>query len=1785
MDRSILTVSSNNAISPNCLKLVKASSDDRDARTITSRMGMTVPEFMDVLGYSSSTTDQNNCNSSSLVWPKHTELEVRDPWSAVYQYEPTDISWCIRFKALGCYNFVPPPFTNRSYKVPETPIPAPDVNKNLTKVDQVSPNSRTFQTLQRIRSSADKDKSSLPSETITLAERHKLWEDLLLSDSEEENEEKPRLSSLKTSSKLITLETPVDDGDISSKPDDQNTLKSFPILNHAIRPPPPFVSPLSILNGDCSVAESPIPVTENGPVEFSRISVANQQGSFDPKVSVQHIPDVPTESVISKSEKSMCLSASQSPSTTTANPSRRHLTDDLTVSIPTNVPSDYNDFTSKSTTVTSITTPKLTVMPKPVSVLSGKFNSNHDSVIKPRTDPITNTADEYCSEHYKRPEANKNFIQRLLLESGQFLTQKDCLITELSPIHHNESVSISTKPSQPEREKSVFTEQKSENATNSLITNRTPSDDSNLKSDCKPSHECTRSDNKNITPQKSKIIDHQSSFQASCRKDAEKADARIENKTSKLNSTFFSQEGLKESPTNRDSLSSFSGLNDEYVSPIANVNTGSVKPKDKLEKVLNLSNNITSTERKTSTNDIQSVVVNMDVSHTDMNSFNSMPPPTHDSTGKKLKRRSKCSSKLKISKESFTASSSELSSLTHEQPQNDSDMKNDIDGSICLVQDTEDIYPLRDVPSDRWIFSDLTVTKVRNKIQQSFSLAKNEEVPVNLSSSDCHLIKKMRDILLSAVEDDSPIISKINQSRRNRPRSLMGILLVPPPSSFSVSSKTRVSPHLSEEPSSHKSYHDICTMTSPHLNQTTILNDADIQCDIWPSSNNNNLISSRFVSQSSSSIISTPTQKPLGTVPPILRDPVCDLTSLSSNITQNLPQLNGQSLPCINLSDSLLFIEEQFGRIIKQEDEKLQNSNASTEIFKAEECKLEASKCWKSLVSAVSSCSRDSSGEAPNRSQMLLNLQSLHEYPVQMTRSVKHYLAAAYIFESKNEILKAADMLTEAANQIQHCVRRMHRVEAKLTKRRSHRTEVENSPDLNELTVKVKRDASWMYLWYYVLMRIKAAVGFHTYRLRLQLIDTLREEIDANLSVVKQHIPSLTGSIGLPKVSDSPSSSKVSSIKSKVTSNSSSETDDLKILESLVAQFVRFNQLTSCVHSAMIEWQQADELVTKVPYLKSPVGRKSEGSTEVAGYTSFSGHLRPIHSVDIDIASASEGAYINTSQIPILVLLRYMDGIFHVHPLIIDQLKYPSGQESVQSISLKNNSLSEIRNSTSVSQEQKLPNSNPTLITDSTPLTGMALSTVSKTPNKQRQEPDNIAQSKFENTVANNINIHSEPPSSHGISERLLKKKSHNKHSSGVNPSPNLVASSVVKRFTPHHSNALDENCSDASIPSSKHDISNAPKRKSKRRRLLQCNESTDTLPLPIDASSTNTDTDLDSYGRSTTLGKCNESPGKKSNKSKTIHKLNNPESGCFGNQKPDCIDNSSSVERKLHVDDHLFSKKKSKRSHTHSKRSKLNCDVVSHPCRIIASDDQSPSTSPPPSRKFCRSRSVAPTAPKSSSHVSTLSNVPNLNCPVSVEDNTYQPKRIKPSHSKVHGRRISDSPDSDSFPTPTYKPSVPVDPPDAINRHNQRRRSRSVHLSSPRQKNASLEEVSNNANVSELSQDSIGYSPTKRSLINGGSSNISQANNLPVYRVSHISPSPPTKSQHKNGSSKSHNDLVRSKTSHHSNSKSQSSIVKSSSEVPSFYARWIKEPSNTDRYPTTSSNNYSNSKKYQSQW
>lgn len=180
---------------------------------------------------------------------------------------------------------------------------------------------------------------------------------------------------------------------------------------------------------------------------------------------------------------------------------------------------------------------------------------------------------------------------------------------------------------------------------------------------------------------------------------------------------------------------------------------------------------------------------------------------------------------------------------------------------------------------------------------------------------------------------------------------------------------------------------------------------------------------------------------------------------------------------------------------------RLQDSTVATEIHKAEQSKLHASQCWKTLVSVISSNSNDKRNEnSTNRLDMLLNLDALHDYPTSVIQFVKHNLIGAYLNELAQDTSTASNLLSDSIDQIQQCLRRMHRVQSKLIKRRTNRynESKSNSIDANDdgFLIRAKRDSSWMHLWYYALMRIKAIINFHSYRLQLNELDLLNKEVN-----------------------------------------------------------------------------------------------------------------------------------------------------------------------------------------------------------------------------------------------------------------------------------------------------------------------------------------------------------------------------------------------------------------------------------------------------------------------------------------------------------------------------------------------------------------------------------------------------------------------------------------------------------------------------------------------------------------
>ncbi|VDP74221.1 unnamed protein product [Echinostoma caproni] len=180
--------------------------------------------------------------------------------------------------------------------------------------------------------------------------------------------------------------------------------------------------------------------------------------------------------------------------------------------------------------------------------------------------------------------------------------------------------------------------------------------------------------------------------------------------------------------------------------------------------------------------------------------------------------------------------------------------------------------------------------------------------------------------------------------------------------------------------------------------------------------------------------------------------------------------------------------------------ENLHKSSVEIELASADECKANASRCWKSLVGSVSSFQADPHNPGTDRSHLLLTLEALHSYPVYLIRGVRHCLAAVFLLHFHGDVNRAADLCNEASDQLEHIGRRLQRVESKLLKQRLRQqpaaSDSSDIPNAMSLIARAKQDAGWMHFWYYVLARIRSIIHSHEYQFRLLLDSSLLDETE-----------------------------------------------------------------------------------------------------------------------------------------------------------------------------------------------------------------------------------------------------------------------------------------------------------------------------------------------------------------------------------------------------------------------------------------------------------------------------------------------------------------------------------------------------------------------------------------------------------------------------------------------------------------------------------------------------------------
>lgn len=130
-------------------------------------MGMTVADFMSVLG--SEPGSHAKQSWKHFVWPRHTKQELYDPMQMVYRHEPSDKSWSLQYKALGCYEYVPLhltcTFSRETPKLGETTSNPSSADKSAALTAQLN----CKDLVETVNEKRSLEKPSV--ETITAAQR------------------------------------------------------------------------------------------------------------------------------------------------------------------------------------------------------------------------------------------------------------------------------------------------------------------------------------------------------------------------------------------------------------------------------------------------------------------------------------------------------------------------------------------------------------------------------------------------------------------------------------------------------------------------------------------------------------------------------------------------------------------------------------------------------------------------------------------------------------------------------------------------------------------------------------------------------------------------------------------------------------------------------------------------------------------------------------------------------------------------------------------------------------------------------------------------------------------------------------------------------------------------------------------------------------------------------------------------------------------------------------------------------------------------------------------------------------------------------------------------------------------------------------------------------------------------------------------------------------------------------------------------------------------------------
>ncbi|KAF5401026.1 hypothetical protein PHET_05404, partial [Paragonimus heterotremus] len=1131
-----------------------------------------------------------------------------------------------------------------------------------------------------------------------------------------------------------------------------------------------------------------------------------------------------------------------------------------------------------------------------------------------------------------------------------------------------------------------------------------------------------------------------------------------------------------------------------------------------------------------------------------------MPPP--DSGNKKLKRIGAVRPNTVEQKDGKSTVVENLKTSEDPMPKRDSErVSTNVNPPPPILTSpnpppvvAQPVFSFRTLTSERWVFHDLPLTKVRLKLQSILQRSIDCSTDKSPLCTQAKQLEKFRSALNSAMSSNStqdrPVSEggATSQGRKNRPRTLTAVLLVPPRQETVVSAPM-TQPPVSSLPQAAASVvcrSDVFTMTTPPPKLCPLRVDRDTQCDLFTGT---------AIHESSPPVPVVCTM--LTPKPDVNSDSTSagHFISLSANYEKASVKRPTLEASCVSTRNpSFINLQNQLLLATKEVEDKIHRSNVDTELQLGNEYKSKASRQWKALVSAISSTHAGTphNPDGGGRFRLLLQSDALHQYPVELLHMVRHLISAALLLEDANELSRAADLLAEVSAQLEHTSRRMRRVEVKLIKhvvRHPHRSSHERPGGscASDLSKMVKHDAGWMYLWYYALSRVQSVVHFREYQLRLRLMNNLRTQVE-------EDIASLGPGFDQP--------------------TESTETGNLDPNTNIATTFplptlhrlVRLIRLDGLAHRATAEWQQADGLAVEVPRWTSEPDHLTDASTS--------------QTLDWAISEAAGGTNLCGLHTRLGALVLYIEGVLKVHAVILHQLKTDPHQATFHSDG------ESLPRDCTVLNASPIPAHNTQISSADSSLAGTCPTHRDK-PHRSRKK--------------------NKTPISVLTADPSVTTKCQNSPYGLGSSAPKQKEAVLPKSTTPISASEHDRKYSCLLDRKSENDL----EKRSKMRRLTKPDE---LEPCDLQRSNvdsilsavTNTDAESESIASSgqdvTPLGDRERVPPQRSTKKFKLNKLEEfGEESCTGEPRPS-HDRSTKLKRshkdapaekagsriKTKSDVDVTSKLVSNlNKHVHSEAMPVNSTPIEPYLPVDSNSPDYPPSSPSPPVRRRRSKSLAPTSTvKGSNGKSELSAngaTVKTKKPLArhsqsgpdLDDATYHPKRVRAISSKIsHSESDSDK----SISPPSYRPSVPSTKDE---KKSNRRSIRSVsvgrslsvcngHTSQSRHENDSSHNSTN---------DSIGYSPTKQISVDGITSKA-KSNHLdpvPVYRVSRIPSSPPPSSQPTQSFSPgNHGAFKTSIGSHSGDSKVASSCHPTASSsgrsvvetVPSFYTRWKNDSS-----------------------